>query len=171
MIFWPPIISLLTLPNLPSFIGHLAASFPSSSPSPFLQSLPDLSPSLQDLLQAFPTVFLSDLKTLSPHHGVQHHIHTTGPPVFAKAHRLNPSRLQQVKAEFDKLEAAGIIRLSNSPWSSPFILFPSLMDPGGPVATTAVSILPPHLTVILFLISKISLPVFMVLPSSPSWTW
>ena len=102
----------------------LPLASPSSSPSSFLHSLPDLSPPLQDLLQTFPTVFSSDLKNLSPHHGVQHHIHTTGPPVFAKARRLDPSCLQQAKAEFDKLEAAGIIRHSNSPWSSPLHLVP-----------------------------------------------
>ena len=102
----------------------LPLASPSSSPSPFLQSLPDLTPPLQDLLQAFPTVFSSDLKNLSPHHGVQHHIHSNGPPVFSKARHLDPSRLQQAKAEFDKLEAAGIIRCSNSPWSSPLHLVP-----------------------------------------------
>ena len=72
----------------------LPLTSPPSSSSSVLHSLPSLSPPLQDLLQAFPTVFSSDLKNLSPHHGVQHHIHTTGPLVFAKARRLNSSRLQ-----------------------------------------------------------------------------
>ena len=91
--------SLLLDPAQPAIIHRPScrllplASSPSSSSS-FLHSLPPLSPPLQEFLQAFPTVFSSDLKNLSPHHGVQHHIHTTGPPVFAKAHHLDSSRLQ-----------------------------------------------------------------------------
>ncbi len=43
----------------------------------------------------------------------------TGRPVFAKARRLDPDKLRQAETEFCKLEAADIIRRSNSPWSSP----------------------------------------------------
>jgi hypothetical protein len=39
--------------------------------------------------------------------------------VFAKAHRLDPDKLRKAEAEFRELEAAGIIRRSDSPWSSP----------------------------------------------------
>ena len=122
-----PITSSLTLHSRRSSTALLAVSFPLSPPicpPSFLHSLSELPSSLQTLLHSFPTVFSSDLQNLSPHHGVQHHIHTTGPPVFAKARRLNPLRLQQAKAEFAKLEAAGIIRRSNSPWSSPLHLVP-----------------------------------------------
>jgi hypothetical protein len=38
--------------------------------------------------------------------------------VFAKARRLDLDKLRQAKAEFRQLEAAGIIRCSDSPWSS-----------------------------------------------------
>ena len=119
---------LLIDPAQPAVIhrpsGHLLPLSPPISPPSFLLSLSDLPSSLQTLLHSFPTVFSSDLQNLSPHHGVQHHIHTTGPPVFAKARCLDPLRLQQAKAEFAKLEAAGIIRCSNSPWSSPLHLVP-----------------------------------------------
>ncbi len=39
--------------------------------------------------------------------------------MFAKARRLDPDKLRNVEAEFRELEAAGIIRRSDSPWSSP----------------------------------------------------
>ena len=119
---------LLVDPAQPAVIhrpsGHLLPLSPPIATSSVLHSLPDSSSSLQQILHSFPTVFSSDLRNLSPHHGVQHHIHTSGLPVFVKARRLNPLRLQQAKAEFSKLEAAGIIRRSNSPWSSPLHLVP-----------------------------------------------
>jgi hypothetical protein len=39
--------------------------------------------------------------------------------MFAKARRLDPDKLRQAEAEFCELEATGIIRRSDSPWSSP----------------------------------------------------
>ncbi len=53
-----------------------------------------------------------------PKHGVQHYIPTSGPPVHAKARRLDSEKLAIAKAEFRTLEQLGIIRRSNSPWSS-----------------------------------------------------
>jgi hypothetical protein len=55
----------------------------------------------------------------SPKHKIRHTIETTGRPVFAKARGLNPDKLRQAEAEFRELEAADIIRCSDSPWSSP----------------------------------------------------
>jgi hypothetical protein len=55
-----------------------------------------------------------------PTHGVEHHIHTgSHPPVFAKARRLDPQKIKIAKAEFKKLESAGIIHCSKSPWALP----------------------------------------------------
>ncbi len=42
-----------------------------------------------------------------------------GPPVFAKARRLDPDKLEIAKKEFESMEKAGIVRRSTSPWSSP----------------------------------------------------
>ena len=39
--------------------------------------------------------------------------------MFAKARRLDPDKLRTAKEEFRKLELAGIIRRSDSPWASP----------------------------------------------------
>jgi hypothetical protein len=50
----------------------------------------------------------------TPNHGVEHHIHTgSHPPVFAKSRRLDPEKLQIAKAEFKRLESAGIVRLAH----------------------------------------------------------
>jgi len=48
--------------------------------------------------------------------------------VFATARRLAPDRLSAAKAEFAKMEAAGIIRRSKSAWASPLHL---VQKPGG----------------------------------------
>ena len=86
-----------------------------------MQHLP---PPIRELVASYPTIFNSNLQSQRPTHGVQHFIETTGPPVFAKARRLDPSRLSAAKEEFAKLEAAGIVRRSTSPWSSPLHLVP-----------------------------------------------
>lgn len=77
------------------------------------------------LLDDFPTVTNKDgLKFASPDpaHGVFHHIVTEGPPVSAHPRRLDAAKLAAAKAEFESMEAAGIIRRSDSPWSSPLHL-------------------------------------------------
>ena len=52
-------------------------------------------------------------------HGVEHHIVTTGPPLHARARRLDTDKLAAAKAEFTKMEQLGIIWRSSSPWASP----------------------------------------------------
>ena len=108
--------------------------FSADSPtSPVLPTSPDPKPApltaklfatprcISDLLAEFPDVVLSDGFTASkPRHGVTHHLlMQPGPPVFAKARRLDPEKLASAKQEFFPMEKAGIIRRSNSPWSSP----------------------------------------------------
>ncbi len=44
---------------------------------------------------------------------------TTGRPVFAKSRHMGLNKLRQAETEFRELEAAGIIRRSDSPWLSP----------------------------------------------------
>ena len=72
-----------------------------------------------ELLQKYLDVVSTGITHPHPLHGISHSIETTGRPVFAKARRLDPEKLQCAKKEFQELEAAGIIRRSNSPWSSP----------------------------------------------------
>ena len=42
-----------------------------------------------------------------------------GPPVFAKARRLDAEKLESARKEFAAMESAGIIRCSSSPWACP----------------------------------------------------
>ncbi len=57
-------------------------------------------------------------------HTVMHHITTTGPPVFARTRRLAPERFKVARQEFDHMLQLGIIRPSDSSWSSPLHMVP-----------------------------------------------
>ncbi|KAL1256233.1 hypothetical protein QQF64_011778 [Cirrhinus molitorella] len=72
--------------------------------------------------------FQPTFSALAEKHGVEHHIATTGPPVYARAHRLGPIKLAVAKTEFENMERLGIVRRSNSPWASPLHIVPK---PGG----------------------------------------
>ncbi len=77
-----------------------------------------------DLLQQFPELLVPRFDTSVNKHGVEHHIVTQGPPVHARARRLDNEKLTAVKEEFLKMEKMGIIRRSKSPWSSPLHVVP-----------------------------------------------
>ena len=73
------------------------------------------------LVSGFPDLLNAEaaFDSSPPHHGVLHVVPTTGPPVFARPRRLFGEKLQVAQAEFQKMLDLGIIRPSNSPWSSP----------------------------------------------------
>ncbi len=50
---------------------------------------------------------------------VEHHIKTSGPPIASRFRRLDAEKLAAAKAELLQLEKDGIVRRSDSPWSSP----------------------------------------------------
>jgi hypothetical protein len=76
-------------------------------------------PAVQLLLAQFPDV-LNAQGALPPiKHEVEHVIETSGRPVAAKFRRLDAAKLAAAKQEFLKMEQEGLIRRSNSPWSSP----------------------------------------------------
>ena len=52
-------------------------------------------------------------------HGVEHYITTVGPPVYAGARCLDSAKLTIAREEFATMERLGIVRRSNSPWTSP----------------------------------------------------
>jgi hypothetical protein len=89
-----------------------------AAPSRFAASISDIVPAVRTLLAALPSIVGDSIGTPRPRHGVRHFVETSGWPIFAKACRLDPDKLKIAKAEFRSLEAAGIVRWSNSPWSS-----------------------------------------------------
>ena len=76
------------------------------------------------LLAEFPSVTKPCLPPQPAKHTVTHHIHTTGPPVHAKARRLPPDRLRIAKQEFEHMMEQSIIQTSDSQWSSPLNMVP-----------------------------------------------
>ena len=71
------------------------------------------------VLTDYPELLQPTFSSATVRHGVQHHLTTSGPPVHARARRLAPDKLAIAKREFAEMEKMGIIRKSNSPWSSP----------------------------------------------------
>ena len=88
-------------------------SFVQPADCPFLQ-----------LLRDRPALTTPAFDRVQPTHGVELHIDTTGPPVFARPRRLAPDKLAAAKKEFELMEKLGIIRKSSSPWSSPLHIVP-----------------------------------------------
>lgn len=75
----------------------------------------------RDILAQYPDViFFKGFSTAVPKHPVHHSVPTTpGPPVFAKARRLDTEKLESTRKEFAAMGAAGVYHCSNSPWASP----------------------------------------------------
>lgn len=78
----------------------------------------------QRLLKDFPSLTTPAFSDADTKHGVEHFIPTVGPPVFARARRLDAAKLAIAKGEFATMERLGIVRRSNSPWASPLHMVP-----------------------------------------------
>jgi hypothetical protein len=93
---------------------------------PSSKKIPDSEPDdVKTLLQKFPSILHTGDVKPAPNHGVEHHIHTgSHPPIFAKSRCLNLEKLQIAKVEFKRLESAGFVRRSKSPWASPLHMVP-----------------------------------------------
>ncbi|XP_053734725.1 uncharacterized protein LOC128767052 [Synchiropus splendidus] len=78
----------------------------------------------QKLLTDFPSLTTPAFSSSVAKHGVEHFIPTVGPPVFARARRLDTAKLAIAKEEFATMERLGIVRRSNSPWASPLHMVP-----------------------------------------------
>jgi hypothetical protein len=102
--------SLKPLSKLTTATGTLCSKFATAHCS--------IAPLVRSLLASFPAIIGDRKGKPSPKHKIRHTIETTGRPVFAKARRLDPDKLRQAEAEFRELEAAGIIRHSDSSWLS-----------------------------------------------------
>ncbi len=90
----------------------------------FVAPLSAVPPPVRSLLAEFPSVVGDGSDKPRPLHGVQHTVETKGRPLFAKSRRLDPDKLRTAEKEFRALEKAGIIRRSNSGWSSPLHMVP-----------------------------------------------
>ena len=55
---------------------------------------------------------------------MKHVIKMEGQPLYARPCRLDQVKLAAAKAEFQRIEAAGIIQRSDSPWASPLHMVP-----------------------------------------------
>ena len=93
-----------------------------------LSSMLPASDDFHRLLAGFPALIQPTFSASAVKHGVEHHLATTGPPVYARARRLDPTKLAVAKAEFANMERVGIVRRSDSPWASLLHIFPK---PGG----------------------------------------
>ncbi len=106
--------------------SYCSSSFSFGGNKSLFKKIPDSVPgNVKILLQKFPTILRTGDVKPTPNHGVEYQIHTgSHPPVFAKSRRLDPEKLQIAKAEFKRLESAGIVRRSKSPWASPLHMVP-----------------------------------------------
>ena len=85
--------------------------------------------SFDQIITDFPELLIPRFQpTDANKHGIEHHIVTTGPPLHARARRLDTDKLAAAKAEFSKMEQLGIIRRSSSPWAFPLHM---VEKPGG----------------------------------------
>lgn len=92
----------------------------SQSTEPSIRSI-DINNEYHAILQKFPDITKKENFKKDPKHNVQHHIYTTGPPVYERARPLNPKKYKIAKAEFEKMMQLGICRPSNSPWANPLV--------------------------------------------------
>ena len=89
-----------------------------------IASISKLAPDIASLLDEYPAAWNPRLPGQLPGHQVKHVIETEGQPLYARPRRLDQVKLAAAKEEFQKMEDAGIIRRSDSPWASPLHMVP-----------------------------------------------
>ena len=70
----------------------------------------------------FPNLSNPSFRVKEVDHGVLHYIPTEGPPVQARARKLDPEKLAVAKAEIEKLVELGVCERGKSEWSSPLLV-------------------------------------------------
>ncbi|CAH8462440.1 unnamed protein product [Dicrocoelium dendriticum] len=95
---------------------------PSFTPSLFAANMFDSS--FSAILRDFPALLKPKFHQTEIKHDVTHRIVTQGNPVYARPRRMNPDRMKIAKAEFQHMLQLGIIRPSQSTWSSPLHMVP-----------------------------------------------
>lgn len=71
------------------------------------------------LIQSYADIMEDQPTSTAMAQNISHHIETKGAPVFARARKLPPAKLQQAKNEFDRMIQRGHCRPSKSTWASP----------------------------------------------------
>lgn len=71
------------------------------------------------LIQSYADIMEDQPTSTTMAQNISHHIETKGAPVFARARKLPPVKLQQAKKEFDRMIQRGHCRPSKSTWASP----------------------------------------------------
>lgn len=79
-----------------------------------------------NILKEFPDLTRPCNTEVPVRHHVTHHIETSGPPVHARPRRLPPDKLRIARQQFEHMLDLGIIRPSESPWSSPLHMVPKV---------------------------------------------
>ena len=99
-------------------------SIRSSHTAGIRSALPICDSASLDILKNFPSLTQPIHYNSETRHHVTYCITTSGQPVHSKPRRLNPDKLKISKAEFQHMLDLGIIRPSNSTWSSPLHMVP-----------------------------------------------
>ncbi|CAD7085746.1 unnamed protein product [Hermetia illucens] len=97
-------------------------SHPGNNLSVLLEDITDSR--VRALLQKFSQITTNCSLSKPVKHNVQHHIITTGSPIFSKVRPLPSQKLAIAQKEFEQLVQQGICRPSNSCWSSPLHMVP-----------------------------------------------
>ncbi len=84
-----------------------------------LAAVAAVAPQYRSLFSEYRAVADTSGKLPPAKHDVEHHLPTQGPPVTSRFRRLDAAKLQAARTEFAKMEAEGVIRRSDSAWSSP----------------------------------------------------
>ena len=79
---------------------------------------------IKNLFREFPQLTRIKGYVAKPAHGVFHQIITNSHPVSSRFRRLAPDKYQQAKEIFDHMLDSGLVKRSNSSWSSPLHLQP-----------------------------------------------
>ena len=79
-------------------------------------------PYYQLLDNKFPNLSNPTFRVKEVNHGVFHYIPTEGPPVQARARKLDPEKLAVAKTEIEKLVELGVCERGKSEWSSPLLV-------------------------------------------------
>ena len=77
-----------------------------------------------ELLNQFPELTRFTAKGKTVKHGITHKIVTKGYPVFARPQRLAPDKWVTAKREFGEMIKLGVIKPSDSEWSSALHMIP-----------------------------------------------